>query len=172
MIFKKYIFLIITIISAVSANAQIFSVNGTVMDSVTKQKLAFVNIIINDDGTLGTTTDIDGNFSISSKKDIKSLTFSYVGYQKKHVLAEDLSKKILLSPISYQLQEVVFKAGENPAHRIIDSVVKHRKRNNPEMLDYYSYTIYDRMVFTVDTTEVADSVFMDFGKLWREKDFS
>lgn len=170
MIFKKYIFLIITIISAVSANAQIFSVNGTVMDSVTKQKLAFVNIIINDDGTLGTTTDIDGNFSISSKKDIKSLTFSYVGYQKKHVLAEDLSKKILLSPISYQLQEVVFKAGENPAHRIIDSVVKNRKRNNPEMLDYYSYTIYDRMVFTVDTTEVADSVFMDFGKLWREND--
>lgn len=170
MIFKKYIFLIITIISAVSANAQIFSVKGTVMDSVSKQKLAFVNIIINDDGTLGTTTDIDGNFSISSKKDIKSLTFSYVGYQKKHVLAEDLSKKILLSPISYQLQEVVFKAGENPAHRIIDSVVKNRKRNNPEMLDYYSYTIYDRMVFTVDTTEVADSVFMDFGKLWREND--
>lgn len=170
MIFKKYIFLIITIISAVSAHAQVFSVNGTVMDSVTKQKLAFVNIIINDDGTLGTTTDIDGNFSISSKKDIKSLTFSYVGYQKKHVLAEDLSKKILLSPISYQLQEVVFKAGENPAHRIIDSVVKNRKRNNPEMLDYYSYTIYDRMVFTVDTTEVADSVFMDFGKLWREND--
>ena len=170
MIFKKYIFLLIIIISAVTANAQIFSVKGTVMDSVTKQKLAFVNIIINDDGTLGTTTDIDGNFSISSKKDIKSLTFSYVGYQKKHVLAEDLSKKILLSPISYQLQEVVFKAGENPAHRIIDSVVKNRKRNNPEMLDYYSYTIYDRMVFTVDTTEVADSVFMDFGKLWREND--
>ena len=170
MIFKKYIFLLIIIISAVTANAQIFSVKGTVMDSVTKQKLAFVNIIINDDGTLGTTTDIDGNFSISSKKDIKSLTFSYVGYQKKHVLAEDLSKKILLSPISYQLQEVVFKAGENPAHRIVDSVVKNRKRNNPEMLDYYSYTIYDRMVFTVDTTEVTDSVFMDFGKLWREND--
>ena len=167
---KKLLFFVILIIAAVAANAQVFSVKGTVMDSVTKQKLAFVNIIINDDGTLGTTTDIDGNFSISSKKDIKSLTFSYVGYQKKHVLAEDLSKKILLSPVSYQLQEVVFKAGENPAHRIIDSVVKNRKRNNPEMLDYYSYTIYDRMVFTVDTTEVADSIFMDFGKLWREND--
>lgn len=170
MIFKKYIFLLIIIISAVTANAQVFSVKGTVMDSVTKQKLAFVNIIINNDGTLGTTTDIDGNFSISSKKEIKSLTFSYVGYQKKHVPVEDLSKKVLLSPISYQLQEVVFKAGENPAHRIVDSVVKNRKRNNPEMLDYYSYTIYDRMVFTVDTTEVADSIFMDFGKLWREND--
>jgi len=170
MIFKKYIFLLIIIISAVTANAQVFSVKGTVMDSVTKQKLAFVNIIINDDGTLGTTTDIDGNFSISSKKEIKSLTFSYVGYQKKHVPVEDLSKKVLLSPISYQLQEVVFKAGENPAHRIVDSVVKNRKRNNPEILDYYSYTIYDRMVVTIDTTEVTDSMFANFGQLWREND--
>ena len=170
MIFKKYIFLLIIIISAVTANAQVFSVKGTVMDSVTKQKLAFVNIIINDDGTLGTTTDIDGNFSISSKKEIKSLTFSYVGYQKKHVPVENLSKKVLLSPISYQLQEVVFKAGENPAHRIVDSVVKNRKRNNPEMLDYYSYTIYDRMVVTIDTTEVTDSMFANFGQLWREND--
>ena len=167
---KKFIFFVILIIAAVAANAQIFSVHGTVMDSVTKQKLAFVNIIINDDGTFGTTKDIDGNFTITNKKEIKSLTFSYVGYQKKHVPVENLSKKILLSPISYQLQEVVFKAGENPAHRIIDSVVRNRKHNNPEMLDFYSYTIYDRMVFTVDTTEVADSVFADFGKLWREND--
>ena len=167
---KKFIFFVILIIAAVAANAQVFSVKGTVMDSVTKQKLAFVNIIINDDGTLGTTTDIDGNFSISSKKEIKSLTFSYVGYQKKHVPVEDLSKKVLLSPISYQLQEVVFKAGENPAHRIVDSVVKNRKRNNPEMLDYYSYTIYDRMVVTIDTTEVTDSMFANFGQLWREND--
>ena len=167
---KKFIFFVILIIAAVAANAQIFSVHGTVMDSVTKQKLAFVNIIINDDGTFGTTTDIDGNFTITSKKEIKSLTFSYVGYQKKHVPVEKLSKKILLSPISYQLQEVVFKAGENPAHRIIESVARNRKHNNPEMLDFYSYTIYDRMVFTVDTTEVADSVFADFGKLWRDND--
>ena len=75
-----------------------------------------------------------------------------------------------MTPVSYQLQEVVFKAGENPAHRIIDSVVKSRRRNNPEMLDYYQYTIYDRMVFTVDTTEVTDSIFADFGKLWRDND--
>lgn len=173
MTFKKYILFIILIIAAVTANAQIFSVNGTVLDSVTKQKLAFVNIIINDDGTLGTTTDIDGNFSIKSKKAIEKLTFSYVGYKKKVVTAEALNSKnnkFFLSPVSYKLDEVVFHAGENPAHRIIDSVVKNRRRNNPEMLDYYSYTIYDRMVMTIDTTEVTDSMFVDFGKLWRKND--
>ena len=173
MTFKKYILLVILIIAAVTANAQIFSVNGTVLDSVTKQKLAFVNIIVNDDGTFGTTTDIDGTFSIHSKKEIKTLTFSYVGYHKKTVAIELLnnkSNKIFLQPVSYKLQEVTVFAGENPAHRIIDSVVKNRRRNNPEMLDYYSYTIYDRMVLTVDTTEVTDSMFVDFGKLWREND--
>ena len=173
MTFKKYTIFILLIIAAVTANAQIFSVNGTVMDSVTKQKLAFVNIIINDDGTFGTTTDIDGNFSITSKKAIETLTFSYVGYKKKQISADNFgqkSNKIFLSPVSYKLDEVVFYAGENPAHRIIDSVVKNRRHNNPELLDYYSYTIYDRMVFTVDTTEVTDSMFMDFGKLWREND--
>ena len=81
--FKKYFILVMLIIAAVTTNAQIFSVNGTVLDSVTKQKLAFVNIIINDDGTFGTTTDIDGNFSIKSKEAIDNLTFSYVGYKKK-----------------------------------------------------------------------------------------
>ena len=82
MTFKKYIFIVILIIAGIAANAQVFSVSGTVMDSVTKQKLAFVNIIVNDEGTFGTTTDIDGNFSITSKKAIETLTFSYVGYKQ------------------------------------------------------------------------------------------
>jgi hypothetical protein len=171
--FVKIILLIIVVFVEIAANAQIFSVNGCVMDSVTKQKLAFVNITINDDGKFGTTTDIDGSFSITSKKEIESLTFSYVGYKKKHVFSGDFNQKnnkFFLSPISYKLDEVVFYAGENPAHRIIDSVVRNRKHNNPERLDYYSFTMYDRMVFTIDTTEVADSVFLDFGKLWREND--
>lgn len=173
MTLKKYILILVLIFTAVSAKSQVFSVKGTVLDSVTKQKLAFVNIIINDDGTFGTTSDIDGNFQISSKKEIKTLTFSYVGFKKKTVSIEHFNKKsntVKLSPISYKLDEVVFYAGENPAHRIIDSVVKNRRHNNPEALDYYSYTIYDRMVFTVDTTEVNDSIFVDFGKLWRDND--
>lgn len=170
---KKFIFFVILFIATVTVNAQVFSVNGTVTDSVTKQKLAFVNIIVNDDGTFGTTTDIDGNFNIKSSDEIQKLTFSYVGYKKKTVSIDNLNhktNKISLTPVSYKLDEVVFYAGENPAHRIIDNVVKNRNRNNPEMLDYYSFTIYDRMIFTVDTTEVADSVFADFGKLWRDND--
>ena len=173
MTFKKYIFLVILFIVAITANAQVFSVNGTVSDSVTKQKLAFVNVIINDAKTYGTITDIDGNFTIKSKNEIKTLTFSCVGYQKKTVSAEffnNKSNKILLRPISVELQEVVVYAGENPAHRIIDSVVKNRKRNNPEMLDSYSYTIYDQMIVTLDTTKLNDTSLINVNKLVRDND--
>lgn len=170
---KKSILFFLMVMVGMTVGAQVFSVNGTVMDSVTKQKLAFVNIIINDDGTFGTTTDIDGNFSISGKNELNTLTFSCVGYSKKSVSAGNLKNKgnkIYLSPVAYKLDEVVVVAGENPAHRIIDNVVRNRKRNNPEMLDYYEYTIYDRMVFTLDTTEVNDSIFLDFGKIVRDND--
>lgn len=169
----KVILLFLMMTVGMTVGAQVFSVKGTVMDSVTKQKLAFVNIIVNEDGTYGTTTDIDGNFSIISKNEINTLTFSYVGYKKKAIPTNNLNSKynkVYLDPVAYKLDEVVVVAGENPAHRIIDNVVRNRRRNNPEMLDYYQYTIYDRMVFTIDTTEVTDSMFVDFGKIVRNND--
>ena len=93
MTLKKYILLFILIIAAVTAKPQVFSVKGTVLDSVTKQKLAFVNIIINENGTFGTTTDIDGNFSITSQNEIEKLSFSCVGYKKKAVAVGQLTNK-------------------------------------------------------------------------------
>ena len=173
MTIKKYIFFVILTIAAITSSAQVFNVRGTVIDSIMKEKLAFVNIIVNEDRTYGTTTDIDGNFNMKSANDIKELTFSYVGYKKKTLPVEffnDKNNKVVLSPESIELQEVVVYAGENPAHRIIDSIVKHRKHNNPEMLDAYSYTIYDQMIITFDTTQINDTALVNLTKLIREND--
>ena len=52
----------------------------------------------------------------------------------------------------FQLDEVTITAGPNPALRIIDSVIQHRDDNNPDHLQSYTYGLYDKMVFTVDTT--------------------
>lgn len=57
------------------------------------------------------------------------------------------------------LNEVTIEAGANPAHRIVDSVMAHRKENNPNALDSYRYRIYDQMVITSDSTAgVFDSL--------------
>ncbi len=128
-------------------------IDGIVVDEKNKERLAFVNIVVNENGTLGTTTDIDGKFTIKSKEKIENLTFSYVGYEKKKINIEEGEKNISvqLKQSNIYLSEIVIDGSNNPANRIIDSVFKHIGSNNPKNLDSYYYKIYDNMVFTIDT---------------------
>ena len=132
-------------------------ISGIVTDEVSKEKLAFVNIVVNENGTLGTTSDIDGNFSINSKEEIKNLTFSFVGYEKKKIdiVEGENNISVRLKPQSIELSEVVIDGSKNPANRIIDSVFKYRDSNNTKSLDSYHYKMYDNMVFTVDTSNLS-----------------
>ena len=151
--YRKFILTILLFVFSISINAQ-NRINGIVVDDKTNERLAFVNIVINDDGTLGTTSDIDGKFSITTKKEINNLTFSFVGYEKKTIDIEVGQDNISVSlePSNIQLSEIVIDGSNNPANRIIDSVLKYRDSNNPKNLDSYYYKIYDNMVFTIDTT--------------------
>ena len=151
--YRKFILTILLFVLSISINAQ-NRINGIVVDDKTNERLAFVNIVINDDGTLGTTSDIDGKFSITTKKEINNLTFSFVGYEKKTIDIEVGQDNISVSlePSNIQLSEIVIDGSNNPANRIIDSVLKYRDSNNPKNLDSYYYKIYDNMVFTIDTT--------------------
>lgn len=141
-----------------SGYAQNHHVEGRVVDKITKENLAFVNIIINNNGNLGTTTDIDGRFVINSNIDIKTLTFSFVGYEKKEVIIDKNTShlNVKLASQNIELEEVIINANINPANRIIDSVLKYHDSNDPEKLDSYSYKIYDRMIMTMDTLLFSD----------------
>lgn len=132
------------------------SISGVVTDEISKEKLAFVNIVVNDNGTLGTTSDIDGNFSIKSKEEIKNLTFSFVGYEKKKIdISEGVNEiSVKLKPQNIELSEIIIDGNNNPANRIIDSVFKYRDSNNIKSLNSYHYKMYDYMIFAVDTTNL------------------
>ena len=163
--YRKFILTILLFVFSISINAQ-NRINGIVVDDKTNERLAFVNIVINDDGTLGTTSDIDGKFSITTKKEINNLTFSFVGYEKKTIDIEVGQDNISVSlePSNIQLSEIVIDGSNNPANRIIDSVLKYRDSNNPKNLDSYYYKIYDNMVFTIDTTGLHpnDAIYNEF----------
>lgn len=152
----KFLLTILLFLFNICLNAQ-NRINGIVIDDKTNERLAFVNIVINEDGTLGTTTDIDGNFSIKTKKEINSLTFSFVGYEKKTIDINEGQDNIFvrLKPLNIQLSEIVIDGSHDPANRIIDSVFKYRDSNNPKSLDSYYYKIYDSFTFTVDTTNLS-----------------
>jgi hypothetical protein len=143
----------------VALTAQNYSCSGTVFDQQSKQALAFVNIVANN-SKVGTATDIDGKFTIHSSGEIEFIRLTYVGYETQTVYIEKDKRqlKVYLEKTSVELEEVLIVAGENPAHGIIQKVVENRDRNNPEKLQSFSYTSYDKMIFTVDTLTFPDSI--------------
>ena len=140
---------------SLSLFSQQHTVAGKVTDAQNRQPIAFVNIVVNE-GQYGGMSDINGRYEISADEPIQSLKFSCLGYETLEKTVESSRLNVALVPKAFQLGEVTVEAGENPAHRIIDSVMVHKKDNNPNSLDSYRYNIYDQMVFTIDSS--------DFGK--------
>ena len=140
-------------------SAQDHLVRGKVTDKQNRQPLAFVNIVVNE-GQFGGMSDIDGKYEIHSPEPVQTLRFSYLGYEPAvRSLAPGTDRvNVALQPMAFELGEVTIEAGENPAHRIIDSVMAHCKENNPNVLDSYRYQIYDQMVFTIDSSSFGKVV--------------
>jgi hypothetical protein len=155
--FNKFIFhfLIITL-SSLSAFAQNYTINGKVINAKTGEPLAFVNIIANNSNK-GTSSDIDGKFTLKNQQPIVSIKLSYVGFETKELIIEDIKTNLIirLKEKQLQLSEVKIIAGDNPSHRIIRNVLANRDINNPEKQHSFSYTSYNKLVFTSKTDTVA-----------------
>lgn len=177
----KYHLLWILFFDAVAfmLHAQVFQCSGIVTDAETGKPLPFVNVVVNESRT-GTVTDIDGRFTIRLEHPLQQLRFSYVGYEIKTIDLREHScpLTIAMHRTAVELQEIIVHAGENPALRIIRNVINHRDQHHPEKYRSFSYTSYDRLVVTVDTTVgsimedfPADSTEIRLKKFLRDKDF-
>ena len=135
-----------------SAFGQITLLNGTVVDSVTGEKLPFVTILINETETQGASSDFMGNFSLKSPKPITSLKFSYVGYNTRQITFLPTDKiqtlTVQLAPQELELEDVTVLAGENPADRIIRVAVQNRDKNDYSKLNSYAYRAYEKFTVT------------------------
>lgn len=142
------------------ASISVFSQNkfaGKIVDSKNNEPLAFVNIVYNSKN-LGTTTDLDGYFTIESYDKIEFLRITYLGYIGKTITRDELQAKryieITLDADALQLGEVTVLPGINPAHRIIEEVIKNADKNNPEKMRSFSYVSYNKMYFTIDMSNL------------------
>ena len=158
---KAFLLFSLILFSANALFAQ-HTLSGKVSDERNRQPLAFVNVVVNE-GLQGVITDIDGKYDITVDEPIVRVKFSSIGYEPKEIELQAGQKKcnVALTPKTFELGEVVVDAGENPAHRIIDSLMAHRKANNPNSLESYSYNIYDKMVITVDSSSFGQAVAND-----------
>ncbi|MCT4629000.1 DUF5686 family protein [Winogradskyella sp.] len=141
---KNYFFIVL-IFSCFNINAQ-SSKKLILIDDTTENVIPFSNVLFSTKKNKGTSTDIDGVFYVPNS--IESITISYVGYETKVLLLNNLKSNIIrLKPQVSKLNEVVIN-GENPAHRIIKKAVANKALNNPESLHSFTYQSYDKIIIT------------------------
>lgn len=132
-------------------------IRGRVIDAETGEPLPFVNIVFNQKGT-GTTTSLDGYFSIDTRAQPEFLKLSYVGYEPvtfyRDRVEEAFPAVLSMKRKPYLIDEVTVKPGINPAHRIIEEAFHNRRQNDPERLSSFTYTSYNKLFFTF----VPDSI--------------
>lgn len=135
--------------------AQTTKVTGRVVDKSTGEPMPFVNISFT--GTkIGTTSNLDGYYTLESYYAIDSIAASFVGYAR---VAEKI-KKDVTQTINFQLDnsgitlnEVVIKRDkekENPAHPIVRNIIRNKPINNREKLEAYQYEAYNKVEFDLN----------------------
>jgi hypothetical protein len=146
-----YYFLLLVFMSMVF-HAQTYTISGKVFDSESKEPLPFVPVLIKGT-TVGSTTDFDGNYSITTDKKGDSLISTYVSYKKlTRPISRGVNQTVNMPMVleGVNLLEVVVKAGENPAHRIIRNVIANKEYNNKIKLDAYQYETYNKVEFDLN----------------------
>ncbi len=131
-----------------------YTIRGKIFSAENKEALPFVPVLIKGT-TIGAQADFDGNFLIKTAKLGDSIVATYVGFKR---LARAINKNLTEQEINFPLEgiggvaldEVVVKAGENPAHRIIRNCVKQKYKNDKNNLDAYEYETYNKLEFDLN----------------------
>jgi len=144
----------LSFLSISDAKGQKTIISGGVYDAVSKEPLPFVNLAFTG-SKVGTTTDINGLYSLETYLASDSLKASSVGYKP---LAKKVKKDVtqvidfFLEEGSVSLGEVVINAKdfENPAHVILRNIIANKPVNNREKLDAYQYETYSKVQFDLN----------------------
>lgn len=144
-------------------NAQ---VTGTVIDSKTRQPLDYVNVYY-EGKNIGGMTDKKGWFEIKEDDKLKELTVSTMGYVSQKVklypgINKNLTIRLVSQPRQIDAVMVEAKRGKysrknNLAVELMQKVIDHKKFNDLHHKDYYSYSKYEKMVFSIN--EFTEKVF-------------
>jgi hypothetical protein len=138
--------------------AQQTIVRGKVIDANSGDPIPFVNVVFKGT-TTGATTDFDGNYSIKTLALVDSVVATFVGYKTKtKAIKRGASQTLNFQLIEdvVNLQEVVVKAGENPAWEVLRGVVRNKDKNDKRKLTAYEYDTYTKI--EVDVDKISDEL--------------
>lgn len=160
--------------------------SGIVVDAETGELLPFVQVFFVQSNAanakptaIGTTTDMEGQYTISNTQGYTVVQFKMLGYRT-HTMSLHLGQvkkdtKIQLQPDAYSLEDVIvkpkakkerYRRKNNPAVELIRNVIAHKDSATIKTQSYYTAGTYTRMSFALDNFTP------DFKKgFWKKVDF-
>jgi hypothetical protein len=131
-------------------------IKGRVTDSKTGEPIPFAAILL-ENTTVGTVTDDQGNYSITTDAPAYKVRFSYLGYDTEtRIITPGKSQtvNVKLNENSVSLNEVVikpkkvkYKNKDNPSVELIRNVIDNKSLNRKEGADYLMYDKYEKIKF-------------------------
>jgi hypothetical protein len=143
-VIKKLLIFIFLVHSLLNISAQTTEISGKVTEKETGLPIPYANIIFSG-SFIGTTTDINGNFTLKTSKPGITLDVSAIGFKKQTVLIKIDQKNTIdfaLEEEVFTLGEVKILPGENPANILIRNIIANKNLNNPRELPSWKSQIY------------------------------
>jgi len=133
-------------------------VKGKITDADSGEPLPLVAVVFVKTIT-GTTSDVNGHYNLSGKKNSNKVQFSCLGYESSEVsilTGQTQTLDIRLKPQVQQLNEVIiqpkksrYRNKDNPAVMLINQVISHKEENRKEQFNTYSYEKYEKTQFAL-----------------------
>ena len=141
-------------------------VSGQVIDSRSRKPVDYANVFYEGKG-VGTMTDEEGKFVLKENPNWKEITISTMGYITQTIKltpgkTKNMKIKLVQEPRELQTVTVTARRGKysrknNPAVEFMRKVIDHKKINDLKANDFFSYSKYEKMTFSVN--EFTEKVF-------------
>ncbi len=124
-------------------------ISGVVKDAETGEPIPFATVFF-PGSAIGTTSDTDGNFILEFDAfPTDSLKVKVLGYDEYVTpVFKNLKEQSIIATLgssAKQLNEVVIRAGEDPAIALIKKVASRKPYNNPSRFETYAYESYNKV---------------------------
>jgi Family of unknown function (DUF5686)/CarboxypepD_reg-like domain len=141
------------------AQSPTYVVSGTVVDARSGEGVPFSSVALVG-RNVGVTSDENGVFTLKTTRLTDSLYVSSMGFGIKRFALDKtkLTQVVVLKlpPAGRVLQEVVVRAGENPAWGILRNVRKNLEKNDRRRIRAYEYNSYSKTA--VSLTHISDKL--------------
>jgi len=136
----------ILLISVQISLAQKTVLSGKITEAKTGIPIPYATIVFK--GTyIGTMSDLNGNFNLSTLTPTNTIEISSIGYKKREFpvkFKQTVKLDITLEEDMIMTGEVVVRPGENPAIPLFKKIIEHKNGNNPANFPSWHSKLYSK----------------------------